>query len=209
MAKIANWPVRARRTVEESGETRVARSVFCRAVECSIDLEDCRSCVYGAGVRHDVCGEPSHAACARPTSASDAVPGVSRSATAAESTPLSSVMTPVVWCVEPGLSTGAARKLLDERRIGGLPVVDRDGCPIGVVTRGDLPVDGGTARVEEVMSPIAFTLDERAPIAHGAALMAIEGVHHLPVVAAGGEVVGMVSALDVAAWVARQAGYSV
>jgi CBS domain-containing protein len=209
MGNVANWPIRARRTVEESGETQVARSVFCRAVGCSIDLDECRTCVHGAGLRYDARGEPSHAACARPTSMSDPKPGVARSATAAEATPLSSVMTPVVWCVAAGLSTAAARRILDERRIGGLPVVDEEGCPVGVVTRADLPGDGDDTRVEEVMSPIAFTLDERAPIAHAAALMAIEGVHHLPVVGAEGDVVGMVSALDVVAWVARQAGYSV
>jgi CBS-domain-containing membrane protein len=38
--------------------------------------------------------------------------------------------------------------------------------------------------------------------------MAFEGTHHLPVVDAFGTLVGMVSALDVLDWMARQAGYT-
>jgi CBS domain-containing protein len=61
--------------------------------------------------------------------------------------------------------------------------------------------------VGEIMMPIAFTLPETAPIARAAALMAIEGVHRIPVVSDEGKVVGIVSALDVLRWVAREDGY--
>jgi CBS domain-containing protein len=37
--------------------------------------------------------------------------------------------------------------------------------------------------------------------------MAFEGVHRLPVVSDGGEVVGILSALDVLRWFGRRAGY--
>jgi CBS domain-containing protein len=210
MANVAYWPIQVRRTVEDGGETREARSVFCRAVGASIDLEECIACPYTAGIRHDVGGESTHAGCARIPLPSDPRPVALRGATTpAEATPLSSMMTRALWCVGPGASIAAARRIFDERRIGALPVVDRAGVPVGVLARGDLPADGADVTVGEVMSPFAFTLDERAPVAHAAAMMAMEGVHHLPVVAAGGEVVGMVSTLDVTAWVARQAGYLV
>jgi CBS-domain-containing membrane protein len=37
--------------------------------------------------------------------------------------------------------------------------------------------------------------------------MAFEGMHHLPVVEDSGKLVGMLSALDLLDWFARQAGY--
>lgn len=61
----------------------------------------------------------------------------------------------------------------------------------------------------EVMTPVVFTLHEQADIGQGAALMAFEGVHRLPIVADRGEVVGMLSALDVLRWLGRCSGYLV
>lgn len=61
--------------------------------------------------------------------------------------------------------------------------------------------------VAEIMMPIAFTLPESAPVSRAAALMALEGVHRVPVVSEDGKVVGIVSALDVLRWVAREDGY--
>jgi hypothetical protein len=37
--------------------------------------------------------------------------------------------------------------------------------------------------------------------------MAFEGMHHLPVVADSGKLMGMLSALDLLNWIARHAGY--
>lgn len=61
--------------------------------------------------------------------------------------------------------------------------------------------------VAEIMMPIAFTLPETAPVSRAAALMALEGVHRIPVVSGEGRVVGIVSALDVMGWIAREDGY--
>lgn len=63
------------------------------------------------------------------------------------------------------------------------------------------------ATVEEIMAPLAFSIPETAPIAQAAALMAFEGIHRLPVVGSEGEVVGLVSSLDVLRFVAEQTGY--
>ena len=61
----------------------------------------------------------------------------------------------------------------------------------------------------EIMTPLAVTVSETATIAEASALMALEGVHRLPVVnnAMSGRVVGVVSALDVLGWLARRSGY--
>lgn len=63
--------------------------------------------------------------------------------------------------------------------------------------------------VADIMMPIAFTLRENASIAQAAALMAYEGVHRIPVVSSSGDVVGLVSSLDVLRWVGQASGYLV
>ena len=65
------------------------------------------------------------------------------------------------------------------------------------------------ATVAEIMMPIAFSLPEDASIAHAAAVMAVEGVHRVPVVSSRGEVVGILTTLDVLRWLAHGSGYLV
>lgn len=48
------------------------------------------------------------------------------------------VMTASVICVRPDAPLGSAAALLDEHRIGRLPVVAADGSLVGIVSRGDL-----------------------------------------------------------------------
>jgi predicted transcriptional regulator len=64
-------------------------------------------------------------------------------------------------------------------------------------------------KVKDIMTPLTLTLGENASIARAAALMAYEGVHRVPVVSATGRVVGVVSALDIARWVARASGFCI
>ncbi|MBA3455662.1 MAG: CBS domain-containing protein, partial [Deltaproteobacteria bacterium] len=61
-----------------------------------------------------------------------------------------------------------------------------------------------TAR--ELMVPIAITLGEKASVAQAASLMALEGVHHLPIVDPTGKLVGILSTMDVVRWLATNEG---
>lgn len=65
------------------------------------------------------------------------------------------------------------------------------------------------ATVGEIMMPIAFTLPETASVSRAAALMALEGVHRLPVISEEGKVVGILSAMDILRWLAETEGYLV
>lgn len=56
---------------------------------------------------------------------------------------------------------------------------------------------------------ISFMLAETVSLSRAAALMAYEQVHRLPVVSTERRVVGVISALDVAGWLARNDGYVV
>lgn len=61
--------------------------------------------------------------------------------------------------------------------------------------------------VGDIMTPMVFTLEETASLARAAGLMGYEGVHSIVITGDGGEVVGILSALDVVRWLAREAGY--
>lgn len=63
------------------------------------------------------------------------------------------------------------------------------------------------ATVGEIMTPLAITLPEEEQLSRACAVMAFEGIHRVPVVAADGRVVGLLSTTDVMRWLARGAGY--
>ena len=58
------------------------------------------------------------------------------------------------------------------------------------------------ATVADIMMPIVFALPENATVAKASALMVFEGVHRIPVVSSGGQVVGILSSLDILGWLA-------
>jgi len=63
-------------------------------------------------------------------------------------------------------------------------------------------------KVQDIMTPIAYTLKAGTSIAQAAALMAFEGVHRLPIVCeTNNEIIGLLSALDVMRWIGEQNGY--
>ncbi len=136
---------------------------------------------------------------------------------AAERAPtIATLMTRNVECVTQSLTVESLIALLVDRNIGAVPVVDAQGWPTGIVSKSDVvrwcherEVTGATMTVADIMMPIAFTLPEEAPLAFAAALMATEGVHHIPVVSEDNQVVGMISALDLVGWMAEQEGFAV
>ena len=56
------------------------------------------------------------------------------------------------------------------------------------------------------MMPMTIAISAQTTIAHAAALMATEGVHHLLVVDDGGVLIGVVSSMDIMRWLARSEG---
>jgi CBS domain-containing protein len=114
--------------------------------------------------------------------------------------------------------------------IGALPVVDALGRAVGIVTKGDVlrayyeheeqagpsvapgaragnVVPAHAPSVRAVMSHVVFALQPESDVTRAAAIMAHEGVHHVVVVNPDGTALGIVSALDVLAWLARASGY--
>lgn len=140
--------------------------------------------------------------------------------------PIADVMTRDVICVRDDLPIEKVIELLIHRYIGCVPVVDEQGSPIGMITKRDLleqlahlltgkPTDsdaspvaskGSPRTAEEVMLPLALTVNEHATVLQAAAMMALEDLHHIPVVSPKGVVIGIVSSLDIARWLASNDG---
>ena len=132
------------------------------------------------------------------------------------------LMTANVVTVSPDHSVKHAARIMLDHRISGMPVVDDDGCLVGIVTEGDFlhrsefglaphsPADQqirtgeDTARafvkshswkVADVLSSDLVVVDEESPLAHIAALMMQHGIKRVPVIR-GEHLVGVVSRAD-------------
>jgi CBS domain-containing protein len=130
------------------------------------------------------------------------------------------IMTTKVVTVAPDTRVEEIARLLLERRISGVPVVDADGRLVGIVTEGDLMrrPDIGTerhrgwwlrlfgdereraaeyarahgSRADEVMTRNVVTVDEDTPVGEIARLLEAHRIKRVPVVR-GGQLVGIVS----------------
>jgi CBS domain-containing protein len=121
--------------------------------------------------------------------------------------PVTDIMTRDVVSASPDTPLRAVIDMVVKSYLGCVPIVDEDGCPIGMITKRDLVEQSAVAdTADDAMMPLAFTLDERATVAQAAALMASEGLHHVPIVSAKGRLAGIVSSLDIVRWLARNDG---
>lgn len=67
---------------------------------------------------------------------------------------------------------------------------------------------GSRGKVREIMTPVTYSLRPSTSVAQAAALMAFEGVHRLPIVTeVTGEVVGVLSSIDILRWLGESNGY--
>ena len=139
------------------------------------------------------------------------------------------LMTTHVLCVSSDVSLEALSRLLIERKISAVPVVNERGAPLGMISNTDLVQyeyergDTGVldeslepgfhesrvakATVADAMVPVRITFYEDATVSQVAAAMAYERVHSLPIVGEDGTVVGIISTLDIVGWYAQREGY--
>jgi CBS domain-containing protein len=108
--------------------------------------------------------------------------------------------------LRPGLAASSAAAALRARRQPGAPVVDGEGRPVGFVAEAELLRARPGAKVADAMSRVALSLPEDAPASRAAALLAEHAVERVAVVSGEGAVVGVLSALDVVAWLAAPGG---
>jgi CBS domain-containing protein len=133
---------------------------------------------------------------------------MNRHAVAAEQLVVADLMTldPVVVRADDPIEE--AERLMRERRVTGLPVVDAHGAPLGVISQTDVIEDGGAPlaillrrkptglRVGELMTSPAVTVLDTARLVDAARLMRDNRIHRLVAVDEHGRTVGVLSASD-------------
>ena len=216
--------IRSRQTVEREGAVRIELTVQCPLRSNAVSLEECIRCEHCVALRIETEGESTRLVCRAPSQSDAASSDFQESGSAYDYTPLLDVMTKDVVCLSPEIDVATVARLLLERNIGGAPVVDADGRPVGVVSKTDVlraccdafsagrsAAEAGREfaglRVADIMTPMAFSLPQGESVARAAAVMAFERVHRIPVVASDGKVVGLVSAIDVLRWLAKDHGF--
>lgn len=122
-------------------------------------------------------------------------------------------MSTPVQSVRPDTSLSEAHQIMTEHNIRRLPVVNRHGHLVGIVTIGDVrearPSDVTTLsiwelnylwtqlKVEKVMSRNVLTIDADAPIIDAARIMLEHKVSGLPVTDLDGKMIGIVTESDI------------
>ncbi len=187
------------------------RTVECAASEDCVPLEDCASCPRRIATKLDPLGRESYVLCRTPPA--DVVEkGLSA--------PVGALMGAEVVAVRPDVPAELVLNLLVERGFSGVPVVDTQFRPLGIVSSADLleerydeqdgggPESEGLLTASDLMTQCPLTIREETSIAEAAAKMAYHRVHRLPVVADSGEVVGLVGTLDLLRYVAELGGFA-
>jgi CBS domain-containing protein len=224
-------PVRRRLVIDGASDCEADYSVYCPSRGRAESLETCAACKHVWRMPVDPAIFDAMVECvpAEPKEASP--PRRMDMQEAAMRAPLRDVMQREVLCVRGDASVESIRALLLERGLRCVPVVDEERKLVGIVaktdllrdddSRGDLDESGPLPPVEpgfhveelatrvaaDVMSPHVHALPEEAPLAFAISLMALEEVSEVPVVAADGQVVGVLTAHDVMKWMAEQLGY--
>jgi signal-transduction protein with cAMP-binding, CBS, and nucleotidyltransferase domain len=108
---------------------------------------------------------------------------------------------PAITC-EPGAHVSQVARMMREKRVGSVFVVDEIGVVVGVVTDRDLverviaPEREPSTRVEEVMSHDVVCAQEDDDVLRAADQMATRVCRRLPVLASDGRLAGVVSLDD-------------
>lgn len=138
------------------GRTDDYRTVRCPARGRAVTLEECVACSDHGGTVEDAKARAERVSCrwtAGTRRRAKALAGGERFREAGR-IPVSAIMTSDVVAVRPDVSLEGVANLLLERGIGGVPVVDDQGRPVGVVTKTDLVGERALAGdTEEVLGP--------------------------------------------------------
>lgn len=119
------------------------------------------------------------------------------------------IQTPVIT-VSPSTPLVEAQQLLVDERVPALVVVDDKHTLCGLVTRTDILralLEEPASELADAMSVYVFAVPVDSSIERAAALMAVEHVGQVVVTGRGGELLGLVSAVDIARHLAARAGY--
>ena len=114
------------------------------------------------------------------------------------------IMTRDVYTISPQASVQEIAQLLSQKRISGVPVLDKDGKIIGIVTEADIisKVHREGLCVADIMSAELIAVDEETPVGEIAMLLTERKIKRVPVMR-NGKLVGIVCRADIVQAVAQ------
>jgi CBS domain-containing protein len=114
------------------------------------------------------------------------------------------IMTRKVYTTCAEASVQEVAQLLSRKNISGVPVIDKDGKMIGIVTEADIigKVDREGLRAADIMSPEIIAVDEETRVGELAMLLTEHRIKRVPVVQHG-KLVGIVCRADIVHAVAQ------
>jgi len=110
------------------------------------------------------------------------------------------IMTRDVITVEPTTSVRDLARILSQKRISGVPVVNSKGKILGVVTEADIVGKKGK-QVKAIMTKRVISVTEDTPVEEIAALMIGHKIKRVPVMR-GDKLAGIVSRADIVSAIA-------
>jgi CBS domain-containing protein len=114
------------------------------------------------------------------------------------------IMTRNVYTTSAEAGVQEVAQLLSRKNISGVPVLDKDGKMIGIVTEADIigKVDREGLRAADIMSPEIIAVDEETRVGEIAMLLTEHRIKRVPVVQHG-KLVGIVCRADIVHAVAQ------
>jgi CBS domain-containing protein len=188
--------IRTIELISGRGRSITVSSVRCPVRGRSSAVEECSHCGRSDGIAQDAMARGEWVCCRAPHEAELPAAGAR----------VRDVMPASAVAFRPGVGRSIAADALRVRRQGSAPVVDGEGRPIGIVGEAELLRARAGAKVADAMARVAFAVGETAPLTRAAALMASHGLDRVAVVSADGQVVGVLSALDLVRWIAAAGG---
>jgi CBS domain-containing protein len=108
------------------------------------------------------------------------------------------IMTRNVYTISPEAGVQEVAQLLSRKSISGVPVIDKDGKIIGIVTEADIigKVNRVGMCVADIMSPEIIFVNEETPVGEIAMLLTERKIRRVPVMR-NGKLVGIVCRADI------------
>jgi IMP dehydrogenase len=100
--------------------------------------------------------------------------------------------------INPEATVSEAQNLMKEYRIGGIPVVDKNGILKGIVTNRDLRFESNPSKkISQVMTTDLITTDHQSNLESAARILQKHKIEKLPIIDESGKLIGLITYKDI------------
>lgn len=168
---IPRHPIHSTRVLGRDGEESVVETVHCPVKARSATVRECEACHRFHALHFEVSTQTTSVVChseavARPAGGAAREEPLPRGPAAPldPESPLADIMTRDVVCVRPEIAVDEVAALLARHGINGVPVVDAEGRPVGMVSRADVLRAVEERGDTEEVARVTARPHERAPL---------------------------------------------